>query len=454
MTNPPEARMRRESGMRGADLLVKTLAGEGVTRIFSLSGNQIMPVYDACFEAGIRIIHTRHEAAAVYMAEAWAQLTGETGVAMVTAGAGAGNAAGALFCALASETPLLLLTGDSPVGEDGRGAFQEMDQCAMLAPVCKHSARPARAADLPAAAATALRIAQSGRPGPVHIALGFDVVKEDGGEAAPAEPAPAPALNPGDDDIDAIISAMSAAERPLVICGPVMNRTRFDGHDALSDALGAPVIVMESPRGLRDPALGDIAGLMKCADFVLSLGKKPDFTTGFAAGGAKWISVQPDEAGHGLAARNLGARLARSVMADPRLCAQRLTRTAKAGGRDAWREEAKARLAARQAHEISRAHITSAMLAEAVQREAEKPAHSVMICDGGEFGQWSQALTRGDERIINGVSGAIGGGLCYSLAARLARPDATIFSLMGTAPPVFTSPNSKQPRVRGCPLSW
>lgn len=80
--------------MRGADLLVKSLAKTGITRIFSLSGNQIMPVYDACQEAGVEIVHTRHEAAAVYMAEAYAQLTGRIGVAMVTAGAGAANAVG------------------------------------------------------------------------------------------------------------------------------------------------------------------------------------------------------------------------------------------------------------------------------------------------------------------------------------------------------------------------
>ncbi|MEQ9575589.1 MAG: thiamine pyrophosphate-binding protein, partial [Rhodospirillales bacterium] len=82
-----------------------------MTRIFSLSGNQIMPVYDACFDAGIEIIHTRHEAAAVYMAEAYAQLTGDIGVAMVTAGGGAANAMGGLYTAWESDTPVLLLTG-------------------------------------------------------------------------------------------------------------------------------------------------------------------------------------------------------------------------------------------------------------------------------------------------------------------------------------------------------
>ena len=66
--------------------LIQTLANNGVEVIFSLSGNQIMPLYDACIDANIRIIHTRHEGAAVYMAEAYAQLSGKLGVALVTAG--------------------------------------------------------------------------------------------------------------------------------------------------------------------------------------------------------------------------------------------------------------------------------------------------------------------------------------------------------------------------------
>jgi hypothetical protein len=74
--------------MLGSELVIRALAREGVRTIFSLSGNQIMPLYDACIDAGIRIVHVRHEAAAVFMADAWAQVTGEIGVAMLTAGPG------------------------------------------------------------------------------------------------------------------------------------------------------------------------------------------------------------------------------------------------------------------------------------------------------------------------------------------------------------------------------
>ena len=125
--------------MRGADLLTKALSEAGVKTIFSLSGNQIMPVYDACIDAGIRLVHVRHEASAVFMADAWAQLTGNVGVALVTAAPGFGNGLGPLYTASASESPVVFLSGDAPVGQDGQGAFQELDQAAVSAPLTKAS---------------------------------------------------------------------------------------------------------------------------------------------------------------------------------------------------------------------------------------------------------------------------------------------------------------------------
>ena len=119
---------------RGADLLVRTLQGAGVRRIFALSGNHIMPIFDAAFEAGIELIHTRHEAAAVHMADAFARLSGEVGVAMVTGGPGHANAVSALYTAAMAESPVVLLSGHAPLSQLGRGAFQEMRQADIAAP--------------------------------------------------------------------------------------------------------------------------------------------------------------------------------------------------------------------------------------------------------------------------------------------------------------------------------
>jgi acetolactate synthase I/II/III large subunit len=121
----------------GASRLVDALAAAGVRRIFALSGNQILSIFDATIGRDLAIVHTRHEAAAVHMADAWGRLTDEPGVALVTAGPGHLNAISALYGARMAESPVLLLSGASPRGQRGRGAFQELDQVAAARPVVK-----------------------------------------------------------------------------------------------------------------------------------------------------------------------------------------------------------------------------------------------------------------------------------------------------------------------------
>jgi len=159
--------------------LIQTLANNGVEVIFSLSGNQIMPLYDACIDANIRIIHTRHEGAAVYMAEAYAQITGKIGVALVTAGPGLLNAVSALYSAARSESPVLLISGDAAVKMDGRGGFQELDQCSVTAPITKYSTRPNSAAKILPELERCLTAALGGSPGPVHLAIAASCSNQD-----------------------------------------------------------------------------------------------------------------------------------------------------------------------------------------------------------------------------------------------------------------------------------
>src|SRR6185503_7313457 len=153
------------SNPRGADIVVQTLARAGVTHLFSLSGNHIMPIYDAALDARLTITHTRHEGAAVHMADAWGRLTGEPGVALLTGGPGHANGVGALYTAFASESPLVLLSGHAPLNELGKGSFQEMRQAEVAAPLAKASWTSQSAQGLGADVARALRIARSGTPG-------------------------------------------------------------------------------------------------------------------------------------------------------------------------------------------------------------------------------------------------------------------------------------------------
>jgi hypothetical protein len=108
--------------MRGADIVARSLERLGCRRIFTLSGNHIMSLFDATLETKVKLVHVRHEAAAVHMADGWGRLTGEPGVAMVTGGPGHVNTIGALFAALSSESPMVLLSGHAATREFG---FQE-----------------------------------------------------------------------------------------------------------------------------------------------------------------------------------------------------------------------------------------------------------------------------------------------------------------------------------------
>src|SRR5438067_609671 len=119
--------------LTGADLLVRTLKAAGVEVVFTLSGNQILPIYDAGLDAGIRFIDVRHENDAVHLADAYARVTGRPAVCLVTAGPGHTNALTGLATAMLAESPVLLLSGGSELARAGQGAFQELDQVAMAA---------------------------------------------------------------------------------------------------------------------------------------------------------------------------------------------------------------------------------------------------------------------------------------------------------------------------------
>ncbi|MEQ8824869.1 MAG: thiamine pyrophosphate-binding protein [Filomicrobium sp.] len=429
--------------MRGADVLIKMLEAEGVTDIFSLSGNQIMPVYDACVDSKIKIMHTRHEASTIFMADAYAQLTGQIGVSLVTAAPGFGNALGALFTASGSESPVLFLSGDAPVAQDGRGAFQEFDQVAASAPFTKHSKRVMSADDMANDVAEAIAIAKSGRPGPVHLALPFDVVQAETTQpnfaATLASYASAPSIH--DSDVAAITDALATAKTPVIITGPLLNKTRAgELLTRLQQAANAPVLTLESPRGLKDPSLGSVPAVFAEADLIVSLGKRIDFTVGFGNANqfgpeCRWIVVDAEPAARDQAQRNLGDRLHQSIDSEPRAVAEALvSANIPAVDRQAWISKTSELTHSRDfasAKSAPAGTITPLSLCEAVARVMEKTDNAVLMCDGGEFGQWSQACLSADERVINGVAGAIGGTLPAALAARTARSQATIFALMG-----------------------
>ncbi len=365
-----------------------------------------MPVYDAALDAGLRIVHVRHEAAAVHMADAWGRLTGEPGIALVTGGPGHANAVSALYTALAADSPLVLISGHAPLSELGRGAFQEMRQADIAAPLAKASWTAQSADTLAADVARALREAKRGRPGPVHLSVPNDVL-----DALTETPLPDPSAFASAEElesgkIDAALSALARARRPLVITGRIRPAE-------LEQITGVPVIGMESPRGVNDPSLGKLSKVLPSADAVLLAGKRADFTLKFGRAFSKDCRVFELDTPNGLVER------------------ARTLQWPKSG----WRDEVHDALHYRPAEwSALRANADGALhpavLCRAVAPLLASP-HAILVCDGGEFGQWAQACLGAPRRIINGPAGSIGSALPFAAAARLAAPEATVVALLG-----------------------
>jgi len=433
--------------MLGAHLVTQALSRAGVNTVFSLSGNQIMPIYDACIDAGIRIVHVRHEAAAVHMADAWAQVTGEIGVALLTAGPGMTNGLSPLFAARQAESPVLVLSGDSPVSADGTGAFQELAQVDVAQALVKRALRPTQARALDHDVSAAMGLALSGRPGPVHVALPFDLLQQDVADDTilPAETPRRARTELPEASARALAQALAQARRPLALVGPMLNASRAARDlQAARAALQTPVISMESPRGLRDPSLGAFAEVLAQADLLVLLGKPLDFTLAHGrtppfSADTDVIVVDPDAQWIARASQALGPRLRTHALADADAALHALCAQAKPAPRAAWLAQVDAALACRTLADAVGPDPASGdadklppqQLCAAVQTLLQQVENPILICDGGEFGQWAQACCRAPVRVINGVAGGIGGSLCHAIAISLARPDATVVALMG-----------------------
>ncbi len=435
--------MQKSDTVRGADRAAQALRAAGIETVFAMSGNQIMVLFDAFLDEQINVVHIRHEAAAVHMAEARAQLTEDVAVALVPAGPGFANALSALYSSRMSESPMVLLSGHAPVARIGQGAFQEMPQADMAAHLAKASWTVENPDGVAPAIAEAIRIARADRPGPVHVALPFDVLcadTEDG--AVPAADAFTPARNDlTDADAQAALDAIANAARPLILVGPTF--ARGNGAETarrLEDATGVPVVCSESPRGTNDPCLGAFAEALRDADLVVSVGKRLDFTVQLGAAMAPdgtVIHIDPEQQELDRSGAVFGDRLTQAIKADALPAAARLIALATDPAIDAgWAADVKDAVTHRPGDWASLTGGPDGPLhpidvCRAVQAKLDESPDAVLIIDGGEFGQWAQACLHAPNRIINGPGGAIGAGIPFSVAAGLTKPDAPVIALMG-----------------------
>jgi acetolactate synthase-1/2/3 large subunit len=432
--------------LRGADIVARSLHRVGCRRVFTLSGNHIMSIFDAALDAGIDLVHVRHEAAAVHMADAHGRLTGEAGVALVTGGPGHANAVGALYTALAAESPMVLLSGHAATWEIGRGGFQELRQAEMAKPVTKASWTVGTIESLGRDIGEAFRIAHTGRRGPVHLSLPTDVLEARLNESAVMWPTlGAPVCDTlSDADCAQILSLLAAAEHPIILAGPQMSSA--GGRDLLADveaATGAPAIILESPRGLADATLGALPDVVKPVDLVVLLGKALDFSLKWAAApsfdpGVKVISIDPEAELTARAKREKGDALVFACVADPAAAAQKLTAGAKRAPlrNTAWLVEARRALDARPASWRDVVSKTAGRLHPAevfriLRPFIEREPDAILVCDGGEYAQWGQSMLPVRRRLVNGVAGSIGSSLSFALAARLIESKAPVFAVLG-----------------------
>src|SRR5580704_17035990 len=444
----PTAKVKQtmSNTLRGADVVARSLYRLGCRRVFTLSGNHIMSIFDAALDADIDLVHVRHEAAAVHMADAHGRLTGEAGIALVTGGPGHANAFGALYTALAAESPMVLLSGHAATWELGRGGFQELRQADMARPVTKASWMVSDVGAFGRDIGEAVRIACSGRRGPVHLSLPSDLLDARVDESAVTWPIASAAMRdaPSDTDCAKILSLLAAAQRPIILAGPQMSN--IHGRELLAKleaAARVPAVILESPRGLADATLGALSDVAKRVDLVVLLGKALDFSLRWATApsfdpAVRVICIDPDAELTARAKREKGDALLFTCVADPALAAEKLAAGAEqtTACDPAWRAQARHALDARPASWQDVVAKTPGRLHPAEVFRALRPfiardPDTILICDGGEYAQWAQSMLPVRRRLVNGVGGSIGSALSFALAARLIENKAPVFAVLG-----------------------
>ncbi|MFC4950031.1 thiamine pyrophosphate-binding protein [Pseudonocardia sp. GCM10023141] len=205
----------------GGRLLVDALVAHGIDRVFGVPGESYLAVLDALYDVRdtIQVVTCRQEGGAAMMAEADGKLTGRPGICFVTRGPGATNASAGVHVAAQDSTPMILFVGQVGRWDTEREAFQEIDYRRMFSSIAKWVGQVDTAARVPEYVARAFAVAQSGRPGPVVLALPEDMLTDIVGTpvslpvAAPVETYPSP------EQMRALGAALSEAQRPLVIVG-------------------------------------------------------------------------------------------------------------------------------------------------------------------------------------------------------------------------------------------
>ncbi len=443
--------------MIGADLVAQTLKAHGVTFLSALVGNGINPVLHSARQAGLRVIDTRNEQTASYMAEVYGRFTGRVGVCGVSASVGHTNALTGLLNARFDGAPVLLISGSAEHALSDRGKFQDFDQVATAAAICKYARLVDRPEKIPFYLHEALAHATSGRPGPVHLTIPQDILE--------AEVSGFPAASLGSTDcgivqpnclgnprlVEEAAAAIAGAERPLLIAGSGVYYAHGEEVLARFAALTQmPVMVPIWDRGSipnRIPQFIGVIGaasgssdLLAEADLILLAGARVDYRLGYLQPPAVRpdarvirIDVDPLELRQGIDPHI-------ALQGDPRSVLEQLSAQlsgAAAPAHALWLEEAHRRDRAFRERWRPGAYQANGKATGWHVVEALRPfvqGDTVLVTDGGNIGQWMHMALcdryPGDWMTC-GASGVVGYGLGGAMAARLAYPDRPVILLSG-----------------------
>lgn len=212
--------------MNGAELLVAALENEGVEQIFGVPGEENLDVVEALRRSTIRLVVTRHEQPAAFMAATHGRLTGKPGVCLSTLGPGALNLTTGAAYALLGAMPMVMITGQKGVLSRKQAGFQVVDIVATMSPLTKMAHQIVSPATIPTIVREAFRVARQERPGPVHLELPEDIAAEPAPEISPISPHPIVLPVAQSVALDHAARLILEAERPLVMLGAAARAVR------------------------------------------------------------------------------------------------------------------------------------------------------------------------------------------------------------------------------------
>ena len=291
---------------KASDLFVQCLEAEGVEYVFGVPGEENLDLLDSLSRSTrIRLILTRHEQGAGFMAATYGRHTGKAGVCLATLGPGATNLVTAAAYAQLGGMPMMMITGQKPIKRSKQGRFQILDVVDMMRPITKFTHQLASADNIPARVREAFRLAQEEKPGAVHIEFPEDIADEQT-DSVPIPKSLARRPTPDAKAVRAAVQRIEAARSPLLVIGAGANRAMTSrtlsqfiektGIPFVTTQLGKGVVDEVNPKFLGCAALsaGDfVHSAIRSADVIVNVGhdviEKPPFF--MQTGGTEVIHV-------------------------------------------------------------------------------------------------------------------------------------------------------------------